>query len=51
VDAIRMGPEWQSPGLAQSKFIYGIDRLAYRSQLKGGIISHVDDEERHKSGI
>jgi NADH-quinone oxidoreductase subunit I len=51
VDAIRMGPEWQSPGVAQANFIYGIDRLAYRSQLKGGVISHLDDEERHKSGI
>lgn len=51
VDAVRMGPEWQTPGLANSNFIYGIEQLAYRSQLKGGILSHVDDEERHKAGI
>ncbi|MGE3759794.1 MAG: 4Fe-4S dicluster domain-containing protein [Pseudobdellovibrionaceae bacterium] len=51
VDAIRMGPEWQTPGLAKSNFNYGINHLAYRSTLKGGILTHVDDEERHKSGI
>jgi NADH-quinone oxidoreductase subunit I len=51
VDAIRMGPEWQTPGVNGSKFHYGIDRLAYRPQLKGGIQSVVDDDERHKSGI
>ncbi|HND85857.1 MAG TPA: NADH-quinone oxidoreductase subunit I [Pseudobdellovibrionaceae bacterium] len=51
VDAIRMGPEWQTPGLAGSKFVYDINQLAYRPSLKGGILTHVDDEERHKSGI
>lgn len=51
VDAVRMGPEWQTPGVNGSNFIYGIDQLAYRPNLKGGILSHVDDEERHKSGI
>jgi len=51
VDAIRMGPEWQTPGLSGDNFVYGIDRLAYRPQLKGGIQSFVDDEERHKAGI
>lgn len=51
VDAIRMGPEWQTPGVSGSKFVYDINQLAYRSQLKGGIVSIVDDEERHKSGI
>ncbi len=51
VDAIRLGPEWQVPGLCGDNFIYGIDRLAYRPQLKGGIQSFVDDEERHKAGI
>lgn len=51
VDAIRMGPEWQTPGLAGAKFIYDINQLAYRPQLKGGILTHVDDEERHKAGI
>jgi hypothetical protein len=25
--------------------------LAFRSQLKGGVLSHVDDEERHKAGV
>ena len=51
VDAIRMGPEWQTPGLSGDNFVYGIDRLAYRPQLKGGIQSFLDDEERHKAGI
>ena len=51
VDAIRLGPEWQTPGVNGGNFIYDINRLAYRSSLKGGIQSHVDDEERHKEGI
>lgn len=51
VDAIRMGPEWQTPGLPGSKFTYDINQLAYRPQLKGGILTHVDDQERHKEGI
>ncbi|MBX3039656.1 MAG: NADH-quinone oxidoreductase subunit I [Bdellovibrionaceae bacterium] len=51
VDAIRLGPEWQTPGLSGTNFIYDIQKLAYRPQLKGGILTHVDDEERHKAGI
>lgn len=51
VDAVRMGPEWQTPGIAGAEFNYDINQLAYRSQLKGGVLSIVDDEERHKSGI
>lgn len=51
VDAIRLGPEWQTPGRNGDNFIYDIKHLAYRPQLKGGILSHVDDEERHKAGI
>lgn len=51
VDAIRLGPEWQTPGVSGSNFIYDINTLAYRPNLKGGILSHVDDEERHKAGI
>jgi NADH-quinone oxidoreductase subunit I len=51
VDALRLGPEWQTPGLNGSNFTYDIKHLAYRPQLKGGIQSHVDDEERHKAGI
>jgi len=51
VDAVRMGPEWQTPGLNGANFNYGIEHLAYRPQLKGGIATHVDDEERHKAGI
>lgn len=51
VDAVRMGPEWQTPAIAGSSFIYDINHLAYRPQLKGGIQSIVDDEERHKAGI
>lgn len=51
VDAIRMGPEWQTPGIHGANFTYDIERLAYRPNLRGGIPSIVDDEERHKSGI
>lgn len=51
VDAIRLGPEWQTPGLSGANFTYDINHLAYRPSLKGGIQSHVDDEERHKEGI
>ena len=51
VDAVRMGPEWQTPGVNGANFHYGIEQLAYRPQLKGGIQSVLDDEERHKSGI
>ncbi len=29
-----MGPEWQTAGLAGSKFAYDIQQLAYRPQLK-----------------
>lgn len=51
VDAIRMGPEWQTPGTNGSEFQYDIRRLAYRPQLKGGVVSVVDDQERHEVGI
>ena len=51
VDAVRMGPEWQTPGLNGSNFIYDIQHLAYRPQLKGGILSRVDEQERHNFGI
>ena len=51
VDAIRMGPEWQTPGLNGANFTYDIQQLAYRANLKGGISSRLDDEERHKAGI
>lgn len=51
VDAIRMGPEWQTAALNGSKFAYDIQQLAYRPQLKGGIVSVVDDQERHRAGI
>jgi len=51
VDAIRMGPEWQTPGLSGTSFTYDIRQLAYRPQLKGGIVSRVDEIERHSFGI
>lgn len=51
VDAVRMGPEWQTPALNGAEFIYDIKQLAYRPQLKGGIVSVVDEQERHKAGI
>lgn len=51
VDAIRMGPEWQTPALEGQNFIYDIRYLAYRSNLKGGIQSQVDDKERLESGL
>lgn len=51
VDAIRMGPEWQTPGVNGSDFDYDIKQLAYRPQLKGGIVSVLDEKERHDAGI
>ncbi len=51
VDAIRMGPEWQTPGGNGNNFIYDIRHLAYRPNLKGGVVSVVDEQERHKAGI
>ena len=51
VDAIRLGPEWQTPGLNGADFTYDIKHLAYRASLKGGVQSVVDDKERSKSGI
>ena len=51
VDAIRLGPEWQTPGLNGANFTYDINQLAYRPQLKGGVQSAVDDQDRHKAGI
>ena len=51
VDAIRMGPEWQKPGYNGSNFTYDIQELAYRPQLKGGIESRLDEQERHDFGI
>jgi NADH-quinone oxidoreductase subunit I len=51
VDAIRMGPEWQTPSVNGGEFIYDIKQLAYRSQLKGGVQSVVDESERHNAGI
>ena len=46
-----MGPEWQTPGINGANFHYGIKQLAHRPQLKGGIQTSVDDDERHKAGI
>jgi NADH-quinone oxidoreductase subunit I len=51
VDAIRMGPEWQTPAMSGANFNYDIQHLAYRANLKGGIPSRLDDNERHKAGI
>lgn len=51
VDAVRMGPEWQTAGLAGGNFNYDIQHLAYRANLKGGVLSRLDDTERHKAGI
>ena len=51
VDAIRMGPEWQTAALAGSNFTYDIQHLAYRAQLKGGAVTALDDQERHQAGI
>lgn len=51
VDAIRMGPQWQTPGLAGDNFVYDIKHLARRPELKGGVQSIVDDKERIKAGL
>lgn len=53
VDAVRMGPEWQRPGVNGDNFVYDIAQLAYRKNLNDGqgIPSVVDDSERHNFGI
>lgn len=51
VDAIRMGPEWQTPALSGGNFNYDIQHLAHRAALKGGVLTRLDDEERAKAGI
>ena len=51
VDAIRMGPQWQTPGLNGSAFIHDIKQLAYRKELGEGVVSQVDDKERIKYGL
>lgn len=51
VDAIRMGPQWQTPGLSGDNFVYDIKHLAYRKELGSGIKSLVDDKERIKAGL
>lgn len=51
VDAVRMGPEWQTPAVNGGKFIYDIQHLAYRPNLKGGMLTVLDDKERHEAGI
>ena len=51
VDAIRMGPEWQTPGVNGASFINGIEELAYRPSLKSGIQSILDDKDRIKDGL
>ena len=51
VDAIRMGPEWQTAGINGAPFTYDIKYLAQRESLKGGVLSRVDDKERHQAGI
>jgi NADH-quinone oxidoreductase subunit I len=50
VDAIRMGPEWQTPGPNGDNFVYDIKHLAYRNNLNQGkgIVSIVDESERHR---
>lgn len=51
VDAIRMGPQWQTPAAAGENFVYDIKKLARRPELKGGVQSLVDDKERARAGI
>ena len=50
VDAIRMGPEWQVPGINGENFVSDIKQLAYRPNLNEGkgVASVVDDSERQK---
>jgi NADH-quinone oxidoreductase subunit I len=51
VDAVRMGPEWQTPGVNGAQFQYDIKHLAHRPQLGGGVLSVLDEAERHSAGI
>lgn len=52
VDAIRMGPQWQTPALSGSQTVYDIKQLAYRKELgEHKVQSIVDDKARLKSGL
>ena len=52
VDAIRMGPQWQTPALSGESVIYDIKKLAYRRELgESGVVSLVDDRERIRAGL
>ncbi|MBC6415986.1 MAG: NADH-quinone oxidoreductase subunit I [Bdellovibrionales bacterium] len=51
VDAIRMGPQWQTPALSGENTVYDIRHLAYRKELKSGVLSVVDDKERIRAGL
>lgn len=47
VDAIRLGPEFAMVGTAETKWVYTKDVLANRDELKGGINSVKDENEKH----
>ena len=51
VDAIRLGPETQTPLALGTNMVWGADHLAYRPTLKGGVQSRVDDEQRREVGL
>ena len=52
VDAIRMGPQWQTPTLAGDNMVFDIKKLAKRKELgEDGVLSVVDDKERLKEGL
>lgn len=47
VDAIRLGPEYAMAGLAEEKWVYTKDYLANRNELRGGVTSVKDENEKH----
>jgi NADH-quinone oxidoreductase subunit I len=47
VDAIRLGPEYVMAGQAGDRFVYTKDYLAQRTQLRAGVNSVKDENEKH----
>lgn len=47
VDAIRLGPEYVMAGLAGDTWVYTKDYLADRGELRGGVTSVKEENEKH----
>jgi NADH-quinone oxidoreductase subunit I len=47
VDAIRLGPEYAITDTAEKKWVYTKDYLVDRPELKGGVLSIKEENEKH----